>query len=174
MLRYYAYIEHGKTDEFAWISLYDHEDGSPLFPTIMERLDRAKMGRTSGPLIFRDHVWRDTGKFEAWDTMVGNGTQFDKTVKQIITAAGLRDELSFRSFRYGGLTELGEAELTDAEITHISRHKNARILRRYLKRSAKLLSNAQRKRRDFRDNRSENHDAILSKSLTRGARTAPK
>ncbi|MDI4237763.1 hypothetical protein OZ411_33665 [Bradyrhizobium sp. Arg237L] len=172
--RNFAYIEHGKTDEFAWIALFDHEDGTPLFPEIMERLDRAKINRTSGPLIFRDHVWRATTKYEPWDTKFGGGTQFDRMVKKIVEAAGLRKEITFTSFRHGGLTELGEAELTELEIIHLSRHKSARVLRRYVKRSAKLLSNAQRKRLQYRKTGSGHEDAILSKTLTRGDRKAPR
>jgi hypothetical protein len=34
----------------------------------------------------------------------------------VIRAAGLRDELTFASFRHGGFTEAGDAELTDAEM----------------------------------------------------------
>ena len=34
----------------------------------------------------------------------------------MIRAAGVRDELSFTSFRHGGFTEGGDAELTDREM----------------------------------------------------------
>jgi hypothetical protein len=36
--------------------------------------------------------------------------------KEIIRAAGLRDELSFTSFRHGGFTEGADADMTDAEL----------------------------------------------------------
>jgi hypothetical protein len=36
-------------------------------------------------------------------------------VKKIITAAGLRGEVSFTSFRHGGFTETADSDLTDAE-----------------------------------------------------------
>ena len=36
-----------------------------------------------------------------------------RKVKEIIRAAGLRDELSFTSFRHGGFTEAADADLTD-------------------------------------------------------------
>ena len=37
-------------------------------------------------------------------------------VKAVIRAAGMRDELSFTSFRHGGFTEGADSDLTDAEI----------------------------------------------------------
>ena len=46
-------------------------------------------------------------------------------MKEIIRAAGLRDELTFTSFRHGGFTEAGDAELTDREIMAQGRHKSA-------------------------------------------------
>jgi hypothetical protein len=163
--RHFAFIEHGKTDEFVWVALRHHDDNARLFPELEARLDRAKMNRSSGPLIFRDHVWRETGKIEPWVSERGSETGFDKVVAKIMKEAKLRPELSFGSFRQGGLTEMGEAELTEAEIMHLSRHKNAFVLRRYLKRTAKVISNGQRKRRNFRNDRTAGHDAILLKTL---------
>ena len=48
-------------------------------------------------------------------------------VKRIIRAAGLRDELSFTSFRHGGFTEAADADLTDAEIRAQGRHRSAKV-----------------------------------------------
>jgi hypothetical protein len=56
-------------------------------------------------------------------------------VKEIIRAAGLRDELSFTSFRHGGFTEAADADLSDAEIRAQGRHKSSRVLPRYAKRT---------------------------------------
>ncbi|WP_134499750.1 hypothetical protein [Microvirga pakistanensis] len=55
--------------------------------------------------------------------------------KRMIRLAGLRDELSLTSFRHGGLTEMGDADLADAQMRAISRHKSARILPTYVKRT---------------------------------------
>ena len=49
-------------------------------------------------------------------------------VKEIIRAAGLRDELTFTSFRHGGFTEAADADLTDAEMRAQGRHKSAKVL----------------------------------------------
>jgi hypothetical protein len=48
-----------------------------------------------------------------------------RKVKEIIRAAGLRDELSFTSFRHGGFTEIGDAELTDREIMAQGRRRRS-------------------------------------------------
>ncbi len=39
-----------------------------------------------------------------------------RKVKEVIRAAGRRDELALTSFRHGGFTEAGDAELTDREL----------------------------------------------------------
>jgi hypothetical protein len=51
--------------------------------------------------------------------------------KDIIRAAGMRDELSFPSFRYGGFTEGADADMTDAELRAAGRHRSARLLPTY-------------------------------------------
>ena len=68
-------------------------------------------------------------------------------VKSIIRAAGLRDELSFTSFRHGGFTEAADADLTDAEIRAQGRHKSAKVLPRYAKRTMKQVEAGAKKRR---------------------------
>jgi hypothetical protein len=49
-------------------------------------------------------------------------THLSRKVKEVIRAAELRDELSFTSFRHGGFTEGGDAELTDREMLAQGRH----------------------------------------------------
>jgi phage head maturation protease len=81
-----------------------------------------------------------------------------RKVKEIIRAAGLRDELTFTSFRHGGHTEAADSDLTDAEIRAMSRHKSAKVLPRYAKRTMKQVMEGARKRRAMRtkaDNLSE-------------------
>jgi hypothetical protein len=62
----------------------------------------------------------------------------------------LRDELTFTSFRHGGHTEGADADLTDAEIRAQSRHKTAKVLPRYAKRTMKQVAAGARKRRAAR------------------------
>jgi hypothetical protein len=56
-------------------------------------------------------------------------THLSRKMKEVIRAADLRDELSFTSFRHGGLTETGDAELTDREILAQSRIQRSRCYR---------------------------------------------
>ena len=75
-----------------------------------------------------------------------------------IRAAGLRDELTFTSFRHGGFTEAADADLTDAEIRAQGRHRSAKVLPRYAKRTMKQVKAGAKKRRAVRtkvDNLSE-------------------
>jgi transposase len=68
-------------------------------------------------------------------------------VKQFIRAASLRDDLSFTSFRRGGFTEGADSDLTDAELRAAGRHRSARQLRTYAKRTRKQLVSVATKRR---------------------------
>jgi hypothetical protein len=53
-----------------------------------------------------------------------------RKVKELIRAAGLRDELTFTSFRHGRFTEAGDAELTDRELVAQGRYaQGARRMR---------------------------------------------
>jgi len=70
----------------------------------------------------------------------------------IIRAAGLRDELTFTSFRHGGFTEAGDAELTDAQIRAQSRHTSAKVLPKYVKATERQIADAAKKRRAVRTN----------------------
>jgi hypothetical protein len=69
------------------------------------------------------------------------------TVKKITRAAKLRDELSFTSFRHGGFTEGADADLTDAELRAAGRHRSARQLPTYAKRTRKHFVSVATKRR---------------------------
>ena len=75
-----------------------------------------------------------------------------RKVKEIIRAAGLRDELTFTSFRHGGFTEAGDAELTDREIRAQGRHKSPKVLPRYVKRTMRQVEAGAKKRRAVRTN----------------------
>ena len=97
---------------------------------------------------------RDWGDRRPWPTwpkpdLIDLG-QVSLKVKKIIRAAGLRDELSFTSFRHGGFTEAADADLSDAEIRAQSRHRSAKVLPRYAKRTMKQMESGTKKRRAIR------------------------
>jgi len=122
-------VVHEKTSDENWIPLFDSESGAPFFPDLMAELDAIKRVRIGGPMLRRD--W---GKHAPWPTWP-NPEQVDLThmsrkVKEVIRAAGLRDELTFTSFRHGGFTEVGDSEMTDQEIMAQGRHKSPKAMRK--------------------------------------------
>jgi len=89
-----------------------------------------------------------------WATASGALDFVKKKTKEVIRAAKLRDELSFTSFRHGGLTELGDAELTDTQIRALSRQKSSKVLPRYIKRTRRQIIAGTYKRRALRERES--------------------
>jgi hypothetical protein len=127
-------VLHAKTREENWVPLFD-EEHAPLFPELMAELNALKRIRIGGLMLRRD--WGDQ---PPWPTAKGDLGQMSHTVKKIIRAAGLRDELSFTSFRHGGFTEAADADLSDAEIRAQGRHKSAKVLPRYAKRTMRQVA----------------------------------
>jgi hypothetical protein len=70
--------------------------------------------------------------------------------QEVNKAAGLRDELSFTSFRHGGFTESGDAELTDRELLAQGRHTTPKVLPKYVKRTTRQIMTGTKKRRAAR------------------------
>ena len=147
-------VVHPKNGEEAWWPLFDetqgNPEGHPLFPELMAELDAIKSRAVVGidGLIFRrDHAHRRGRVPRPWVTPRGDLDHFRGVVKDIIRAAGLRDELSFTSFRHGGFTEGADADMTDAELRAAGRHRSARQLPTYAKRTRKQLISVALKRR---------------------------
>ncbi len=112
-------VLHPKTGEETWVPLFD-EKGVPLYPELMAELDAIKQERIAGLMLRRD--WGDRAPWPTWPNPDEiDLTHMSRTVKGVIRAAALRDELTFASFRHGGFTEAGDAELTDAETRAMSR-----------------------------------------------------
>jgi hypothetical protein len=150
-------VVHPKNGEEAWWPLFDekqqHPERYPLFPELMAELDAIKAQSVVGidGLIFRrDHEHRRGKVPLPWITPRGDLDHFRSVVKDIIRAAGLRDELSFASFRHGGFTEGADADITDAELRAAGRHRSARQLPTYAKRTRKQLISVAQKRREQR------------------------
>jgi hypothetical protein len=161
-------VVHSKTDEENWIPLFD-DKGVPLFPELMAELDAIKRERIGGLMLTRD--WGDHRPWPTWATAddpdLGYLTQ---KVREIIRAADLRKELSFTSFRHGGFTEGADADLSDAELRAQGRHKSAKVLPRYAKRTMRQVAEAARKRRAARtkaDDLSESASPSLSERRKR-------
>ena len=137
-----------KTKNESWIPLVD-DNGVALYPELMAELDAIKRERIGGLMLCRD--WGERGPWPTWPKPdQPDFTHLSRKVKEVIRAAGLRDELSFTSFRHGGLTETGDAELTDREILAQSRHTTVKVLPKYVKRTTAQIVTGTRKRRASR------------------------
>jgi hypothetical protein len=140
-------IVHPKTSEEVWIPLFD-STGAALFPELMARMDAACSNRIGNGLFFlRDWVDQKAGVPLPWATRAGQIDYVGVKLRPVLRAAGIDPLITFTSFRHGGLTELGDSELTDAQIRAVSRHKSAKVLTRYVKRTQKQIVDATMKRR---------------------------
>ena len=137
-------VVHEKTKEENWIPLLD-ERGAPLYAELMAELDAIKRERIGGLMLRRD--WGDR---IPWPSESGDLSHMRHKIKMIIREAGLREVLSFTSFRHGGFTEAADADLTDAEIRAQGRHRSAKMLPRYAKRTMKQVEAGAKKRRATR------------------------
>jgi hypothetical protein len=142
-----VYVAHPKNGEAVWIPLFDGQ-GDALFPDLMERMDIAKKDRVgTGPFFVRDWIDQKAGTPLPWATTNGDLRHMSRNVKAILKAAGLDPRITFTSFRHGGLTELGDSDLTDAQIRALSRHKSAKVLTRCIKRTDRQIIDGTHKRR---------------------------
>jgi hypothetical protein len=137
-----------KTRTESWIPLLD-DAGVPIYPELMAELDGIKRERIGGLMLWRD--WGERGPWPTWPKPdQPDFTHLSRKVKEVIRAAGLRDELSFTSFRHGGFTEGGDAELTDREMLAQGRHTTVKVLPRYVKRTTRQIISGTKKRRASR------------------------
>ena len=127
-----AQVVHHKTGKDVWMPLFD-EHRLPLFPELMAELDAIKRERIGGLMLQRD--WGDRRPWPTWRADLVDLSSVGINVKKIIRAAGLRDELTFTSFRHGGTTNGADAGLSDAEIRALTGHRSAKVLPRYAKRT---------------------------------------
>jgi hypothetical protein len=139
-------IVHPKNGEAVWVPLFDAH-GVALFPELMERLDALKKDRIGGLMFVRDWVDRVAKRPVPWVAPSGDLTYVRQRTKDVVTDAGLRTEITFTSFRHGGMTELGNSDLTDAQIRALSRQKSSKVLPRYIKRtSAQIIAGTHKRR----------------------------
>jgi hypothetical protein len=97
--------------------------------------------RPTGGLMLR----RD-GSARPWATKGEMLTHFARKVKKIIRAAGLRDELTFTSFRHGGATEAGTSGLSDREMMVKGQWTSPKMLKHYVHKNDEMHINAHAKR----------------------------
>jgi hypothetical protein len=136
-------VFHHKTGELVELPLYDEEDGSPLWPEIMVRLDGAQ--RLGVLIVTRDVEDRRRKTHLPWQP-----DYFRHRVAAIREAAGIDPEVKFMGLRHGGNVEGAEADLTDAQLRALSGHRTTAALLRYAQSTEKQRVAGARKRRDAR------------------------
>jgi len=131
----HAQIVHNKTGERVWKALSDRH--GPLFPELCARIDatpRVAVAMvvtpgTRGPARPYSHFYARA------------------LVRRARTAAGLPAHVTLDACRHGGMTELGDAGLTEQQVMASSRHKTPDAARLYQKRTeAQELAGARRRR----------------------------
>jgi hypothetical protein len=142
-----ARIYHHKTRELVEMPLYD-EDGTVLWPELMERLDRT--ARRGTLIVMRDKLDRKRETYLPWKE-----DYFRHRVAAIRTAAGIGPTAKFMGLRHGGNTEGADADLTDAQLRALSGHKTASMTALYAKQTMKQRREGARKRLAVRTRGSE-------------------
>jgi hypothetical protein len=133
-----ARIYHHKTRELVAMPLYD-EDGTVLWPELMERLDRS--ARHGTLIVMRDKPDRRLKIRLPWKE-----DYFRHRVAKIRFAAAFDSEAKFMGLRHGGNTEGADANLTDAQLRALSGHKTASMTILYAKQTMKQRREGARKR----------------------------
>jgi hypothetical protein len=112
----------------------------------MARLDAIRSNRIGGLMLVRDWKVEKKGAPVPWASDSGDLSYLSHQAKKIFAKAGLRPELTFASFRHGGLTEAGDSDMTDREIIAQSAHSSPKVLNRYVKKTMKQVASGARKR----------------------------
>ena len=137
-----ARIFHHKTEGLVETPLFD-EDGTPLWPELMERLDDTP--RYGTLIVTRDRLDRRRKVHLPWKV-----DHFRHRFADIREAAGIDDSVKFMGLRHGGSTESGNAGLTDAQIRALSGHTTAAMTALYTKDTMRQRRAGARKRREER------------------------
>jgi integrase len=137
-----ARIFHHKTGELVDMPLHD-EDGTALWPELMERLDAAAKHGTL--IVTRDRLDRQRKVHLPWKQ-----DYFRHRVAEIREVAGIDFDVKFMGLRHGGNTESGNADLTDAQIRALSGHKTSAMTALYTKATMQQRRAGARKRLEER------------------------
>ncbi len=131
-------ILHHKTGELCSLPLSDEE--GPLFPELTAYLDTIE--RLGVPIV----LLRPKGK-EPKPARPFKLRDARARVRRAAKKAGLPTYLTLAACRHGGLTELGDAELTEQGVMALSGHRTPEAARLYVKRTETQRMMAARKRR---------------------------
>lgn len=143
-------ILHAKTGEELWQPLFD-EQGVPLFPELTAYLDG--LDRLGVPIVLMQPERRrrdQSGRLAKPPPAPFTLREARARVRKAARAAGLPDWLTLAACRHGGMTELGDAGATEAEVMASSGHRTPDAARLYVKRTEAQRLSAAKKRRALR------------------------
>lgn len=138
-------VWHHKTGEEVDVPLYD-EDGTALWPELMERLDATE--RRGTLVVMRDSLDRRRKAYLPWGQ-----DYFRHRVGELRAAAGIDSEAKFMGLRHGGQTAAADAGLTDAQLRALAGHKTANITVLYAQGTMKQRAEGARKMLNARTKR---------------------
>jgi hypothetical protein len=130
-----VHIFHHKTGERVWYPLED--EAGPLCPEIEARLAGLKR---LGVAVVLNRAQR--GKPRLYDHHYAR-----QIVRAARRAAGLAEHVTLDACRHGGLTEIGDSDLSETDEMSLSGHRTPEAKRRYIKRTEAQRLRAARRRR---------------------------
>src|SRR5262245_43243199 len=134
-------VVHAKTDELVWLPLQD-EDG-PLFPEIEAFI--ARVPRLGIPMVLIPD--RETSRGKKGAAHPYSFYYARRLVRDARRKAGLPEHVTLAACRHGGMTELGDAEITEQGVMSLSGHRTPEAARLYVKRTEAQRAIAARRRR---------------------------
>lgn len=140
-------IDHKKTRQRIWQPLED-EDGQLLYPELEAYLERVP--RLGVPIVLFEPLRGPKNPETGLRTpRLYSFEHARHLVQKARKAAGLPAHVTFAACRHGGMTELGDAGLTEAQVMALSAHETPAAARIYVKRTQLQRITAARKRRGF-------------------------
>ena len=132
-------VFHHKTGEIIWMPL---EDEAVLFFPELE-VFLSNLPRLGRPIVLTSG---DRGPPRLYSKPYAQ-----RRVREARKAAGLGPHVTLDACRHGGMTELGDAGLTEQGVMTLSGHKTPQAARLYVKRTDHQRTSAARRRREWVD-----------------------
>src|SRR5215831_8665152 len=149
-------IHHHKTGELVWLPLLDRS--GPLFPELTAYLD--SLEHLGVPMVLMRPVRKHAPARPYLLRTARN------RVRAAARKAGLPEDLTLAACRHGGLTELGDAQLTEQGVMALSGHRTPEAARLYVKRTETQRAAAARKRRAWVEASRREQEEDKSQKLT--------
>jgi hypothetical protein len=141
-------IFHHTTGRKVWKLLETTVRGGKLYPELEAAI--AALPRLGGvPMVMFRPLRGPKGEDGLRVPRLYSEPYAQHLVQSIRAKAGLPDHFTLEACRHGGMTELGDAELTEQEVMTLSTHATPQASRIYVKRTERQEESAAVKRRNF-------------------------